>query len=101
MTEPLIYELSSAGRVGVTLPDSDVPETAFPKQLLREDLPLPELAEVEVMRHFVHLSQLNYGVDTGFYPLGSCTMKYNPKVNEGLPSHTHYRVPRRLRATWL
>jgi glycine dehydrogenase subunit 2 len=82
MTEPLIYELSSAGRVGVTLPDSDVPETAFPKQLLREDLPLPELAEVEVMRHFVHLSQLNYGVDTGFYPLGSCTMKYNPKVNE-------------------
>jgi glycine dehydrogenase subunit 2 len=82
MTEPLIYELSSAGRVGVTLPGSDVPETAFPEQLLREDLPLPELAEVEVMRHFVHLSQLNYGVDTGFYPLGSCTMKYNPKVNE-------------------
>jgi glycine dehydrogenase subunit 2 len=82
MTEPLIYELSSAGRVGVTLPESDVPEAAIPEQILRENLPLPELAEYEVMRHFVHLSQLNYGVDTGLYPLGSCTMKYNPKVNE-------------------
>jgi glycine dehydrogenase subunit 2 len=82
MTEPLIYELSSAGRIGVTLPEVDVPEAALPEKLLRKDLPLPELAEVDVMRHFVRLSQLNYGVDTGFYPLGSCTMKYNPKVNE-------------------
>jgi glycine dehydrogenase subunit 2 len=82
MTEPLIYEISSPGRVGVTLPALDVPETAIPENFVRKDLPLPELAEVDVVRHFVRLSQLNYGVDTGFYPLGSCTMKYNPKVNE-------------------
>ena len=82
MSEPLIYEISSAGRVGVTLPEPDVPEASLPKDLVREELPLPELAEMDVVRHFVRLSQLNYGVDTGFYPLGSCTMKYNPKVNE-------------------
>jgi glycine dehydrogenase subunit 2 len=82
MTEPLIYDISSPGRVGFTLPDSDVPKAELPKDLVRQDLPLPEVAENEVIRHFVRLSQLNYGVDTGFYPLGSCTMKYNPKVNE-------------------
>jgi glycine dehydrogenase subunit 2 len=82
MTEPLIYELSSPGREGVTLPEVDVPQAALPKGLTRQALPLPELSEMDVVRHFVHLSQLNHGVDTGFYPLGSCTMKYNPKVNE-------------------
>ena len=82
MSEPLIYEISSAGRIGVTLPEPDVPEASLPKDLVREELPLPELAEMDVVRHFVRLSQLNYGIDTGFYPLGSCTMKYNPKVNE-------------------
>ena len=50
--------------------------------LVRQELPLPELAEVDVVRHFTRLSQLNYSIDTGFYPLGSCTMKYNPKINE-------------------
>ena len=82
MAEPLIYELSSPGRVGVTLPDPDVPSARLPDGFLRQDLPLPELAEVDVVRHFVRLSQLNYGVDVGLYPLGSCTMKYNPKINE-------------------
>jgi len=82
MIEPLIYDLSSPGREGVKLPEVDVPQTAFPEGLTREDLPLPELSEIDVMRHFVRLSQFNHGVDTGFYPLGSCTMKYNPKVNE-------------------
>jgi glycine dehydrogenase subunit 2 len=82
MPEPLIYELSSPGRPGVPLPEPDVPLTDLPAGLTREDLPLPELSEVDVVRHFIHLSQLNYAVDTGFYPLGSCTMKYNPKVNE-------------------
>ncbi len=53
-----------------------------PKSLLRADLPLPELAEVDVVRHYMHLSKFNYSVDGGFYPLGSCTMKYNPKINE-------------------
>ena len=82
MAEPLIYELSSPGRVGVTLPEPDVPSARLPDSFLRRDLPLPELAEVDVVRHFVRLSQLNYGVDVGLYPLGSCTMKYNPKINE-------------------
>jgi glycine dehydrogenase subunit 2 len=82
MLEPLIFELSSPGRPGVPLPLPDVPEAELPKGLVREDLPLPELSEVDVIRHFTRLSLLNYGVDTGFYPLGSCTMKYNPKVNE-------------------
>jgi glycine dehydrogenase subunit 2 len=84
MPEPLIYDLSSPGREGVSLPASDVPETKLPTSFLREDLPLPEVSEIDVVRHFVHLSQLNHGVDTGFYPLGSCTMKYNPKINEDL-----------------
>ncbi|NIS82248.1 MAG: aminomethyl-transferring glycine dehydrogenase subunit GcvPB [Anaerolineales bacterium] len=82
MTEPLIYELSSPGRMGMTLPEADVPLTTLPENLIRENLPLPELSEMGVVRHFVRLSQFNHGVDTGFYPLGSCTMKYNPKVNE-------------------
>jgi len=82
MTEPLIFEISSSGRIGVTLPECDVPEAELPKGLLRDQLPLPEVAEVDLVRHYVRLSQLNHGVDIGFYPLGSCTMKYNPKVNE-------------------
>jgi glycine dehydrogenase subunit 2 len=82
MTEPTIYELSSPGRTGVTFPGLDVPRHELPCTLLRKDLPLPELAEVDVVRHFLHLSKFNYCVDGGFYPLGSCTMKYNPKINE-------------------
>jgi len=82
MTEPLIFEISSPGRVGVTLPECDVPEAELPEGLLRDELPLPEVSEVALVRHYVRLSQLNHGVDIGFYPLGSCTMKYNPKVNE-------------------
>ena len=82
MSEPLIFEISSPGRCGAFLPDCDVPPTPLPAEMVREDLPLPEVSEVDVIRHYVRLSQLNYGVDKGFYPLGSCTMKYNPKVNE-------------------
>ena len=83
IVEPTIFDLSSPGRTGVTMPASDVPETALPpEELLRSDLPLPELAEVDVVRHYMHLSSFNYSVDSGFYPLGSCTMKYNPKINE-------------------
>jgi len=80
--QPTIFELSSPGRTGVTFPDPDVPRADFPDSLLRADLPLPELAEVDVVRHFMHLSSYNYSVDGGLYPLGSCTMKYNPKINE-------------------
>ena len=82
MLQPLIYDISAPGRVGVNLPLCDVPETELPSELLRDELPLPEVGEVQVVRHFVKLSQLNYSIDKGFYPLGSCTMKYNPKVNE-------------------
>ncbi len=80
--ERYIYDLSSPGRIGVDMPDPDVPKTPLPEDYLRADLPLPEVGEQQVVRHYVHLSTLNYSVDTGFYPLGSCTMKYNPKVNE-------------------
>lgn len=82
MTEPLIYELSVSGRCGVSLPEVDVPQTELPAGMIRGDLPLPEVGEVDLMRHYTRLSQMNHGVDIGFYPLGSCTMKYNPKVNE-------------------
>jgi glycine dehydrogenase subunit 2 len=82
--EPLIYDLGSPGRTGAILPEPDVPETPLPGHLLRDDLDLPEVSEIDVVRHFVRLSQLNYGVDKGFYPLGSCTMKYNPKLNEDM-----------------
>ena len=83
MREPTIFELSSPGRTGVTFPACDVPETELPNEsLLRKELPIPELAEVDVTRHYMHLSHFNYSVDEGFYPLGSCTMKYNPKINE-------------------
>lgn len=82
MTEPTIYELSSPGRTGVRYPEPDVPCTVLPEGLVREDLPLPETAEVDVVRHFTRLSRLNYCIDQGLYPLGSCTMKYNPRINE-------------------
>ena len=84
--EPLLFEISRPGRLGVALPDCDVPitppENLLPAAALRRDLLLPELSEPEVIRHFTHLSQRNYSTDSGFYPLGSCTMKYNPKLNE-------------------
>ncbi|KKM08911.1 glycine dehydrogenase [Clostridiales bacterium PH28_bin88] len=87
MTEPLIFELSRPGRQASEWPAPDVPaadlQELVPAEFLREKEPeLPEVSEVDVARHFTHLSSMNYGVDTGFYPLGSCTMKYNPKVNE-------------------
>jgi glycine cleavage system P protein (glycine dehydrogenase) subunit 2 len=81
-TIPTLYELSIAGRQGVDLPSPDVPEAALPPGELRKDCDLPELSQLEVVRHFIALSHRNFGIDTGFYPLGSCTMKYNPKVNE-------------------
>ncbi|MBZ0289022.1 MAG: aminomethyl-transferring glycine dehydrogenase subunit GcvPB, partial [Anaerolineae bacterium] len=74
MTEPLIYDLSSPGRKGVLLPDCDVPESELPKDLMRAELDLPEVSELQVIRHFVKLSHLNYSIDENFYPLGSCTM---------------------------
>ncbi len=80
--EPLVFELTSPGLIGCALPASDVPKAPLPKGLERESLALPELDELTVVRHFTRLSQKNYSIDTHFYPLGSCTMKYNPKANE-------------------
>ena len=81
--EPLLFERSVAGRTGVQLPPLDVPRAeALPDELLRAELPLPELSEPEVVRHFTNSSRRNFSVDQGFYPLGSCTMKYNPKIND-------------------
>ncbi|MCC7371740.1 MAG: aminomethyl-transferring glycine dehydrogenase subunit GcvPB [Chloroflexi bacterium] len=84
-SEPLLSELSRPGRVGHLLaaPDACADATLdLPSELLRDDLKLPELGELDVVRHFTHLSSLNFSIDNAFYPLGSCTMKYNPKVNE-------------------
>jgi glycine dehydrogenase subunit 2 len=98
-TEPLIFELSSPGRTGFSLPQVDMDEAPpLDPSLLREELDLPEVSEVDVTRHFVRLSQKNYSIDTGFYPLGSCTMKYNPKVHEDVAimpgwAHLHPYTP--------
>jgi glycine dehydrogenase subunit 2 len=80
--EPTVYEISVSGRSGFVSPALDVPEAALPTELLRADNGLPELSEADVARHYLRLSQRNFGIDTGFYPLGSCTMKYNPKICE-------------------
>ncbi|MFJ5760258.1 aminomethyl-transferring glycine dehydrogenase subunit GcvPB [Neobacillus sp. NPDC093182] len=83
----LIFEISREGRVGLSLPESDVDHVdlndKLPKHLIR-DLPaeLPEVSELQLVRHYTALSNKNHGIDNGFYPLGSCTMKYNPKINE-------------------
>ncbi len=82
MTEPLIYDLGRPGRVGVSMPEPDVPLTDIPAGLARTELDLPEVDQMSVVRHFTRLSKLNYSIDQGLYPLGSCTMKYNPRLNE-------------------
>src|SRR5207244_859558 len=90
-----IYERSREGRRAFTPPASDVPETPLeellPRDAIRAEPPeLPEISEPEIVRHYNNLSKKNFDLDTGFYPLGSCTMKHNPKVNErvaALPGH--------------
>jgi glycine dehydrogenase subunit 2 len=79
----LVYEKSRPGRQGASLPRHGLPAAEVPQELQRREPPrLPEIAEFELVRHFTALSTRNFGIDTGFYPLGSCTMKYNPRVNE-------------------
>ncbi len=95
--ENLIFEIGAPGRRAATMPAMDVPtespQSMIPQGMLRkEPAPLPEVSEIEIVRHYTRLSQRNFGVDTGFYPLGSCTMKYNPKLNEdmaALPGFAH------------
>jgi glycine dehydrogenase subunit 2 len=93
---PLIFERSRAGRLGYAYPALDVPELPVeqlldPRLLRAVPAPLPEVSEVDVVRHYVNLSRRNYGVDLGFYPLGSCTMKYNPKLNEEVAGLAGFR----------
>ncbi|WP_028399175.1 aminomethyl-transferring glycine dehydrogenase subunit GcvPB [Ectobacillus panaciterrae] len=87
--QSLIFEVSKTGRVGYSLPVLDVEEAVlesiFDSEYIRQEAPeLPEVSELDIMRHYTALSRRNHGVDSGFYPLGSCTMKYNPKINENV-----------------
>jgi glycine dehydrogenase subunit 2 len=82
INEPLLWEKGRTGRCGFSLPRRDVESRPLDDELIREELDIPDLSEVDVVRHYTRLSQWNFGVDTGMYPLGSCTMKYNPKANE-------------------
>ena len=95
----LLMERSVPGRVGHTLPPLDVPEQeAPPAEMIRDDLPMPEVSEGEIVRYFSQMSQANFSIDHNFYPLGSCTMKYNPKLDDemaGMPgmSEVHPSQP--------
>ncbi|MDI3299484.1 MAG: aminomethyl-transferring glycine dehydrogenase subunit GcvPB [Bacillota bacterium] len=101
MSEPLIYELGGPGHQGAELPPLDVPDAeeaaggelpGLPEGLLRKSPPLlPEVTEPEVVRHYTRLSEMNYAIDNGFYPLGSCTMKYNPKRNDAMAALPGFR----------
>lgn len=82
LEEPLLWEKGKKGRNGMSVAESDVPAAALPEDLVGDGPDFPDLSEVDVVRHYTRLSQWNFGVDTGTYPLGSCTMKYNPKINE-------------------
>jgi len=86
----LIFELSKEGRIGYSLPESTFNQTSIDdldQKYLRQEAPdLPEVYELDVLRHFTNISHKNFGIETGFYPLGSCTMKYNPKINEEIAS---------------
>ncbi|MDR3073348.1 MAG: aminomethyl-transferring glycine dehydrogenase subunit GcvPB [Deltaproteobacteria bacterium] len=84
LNEDLLWEKGKKGRSGMSIPESDVPESPLPEDLAGAGPDWPDLSEQEVARHYTRLSTWNFGVDTGMYPLGSCTMKYNPKINEAL-----------------
>lgn len=90
----LIFELSKPGRSTTDVPRSDIPEigisSIIDSRYLRDELDLPEVAEIDLVRHYTNLSRRNFGVDLGFYPLGSCTMKYNPKVNENVATFPEF-----------
>ncbi|RLQ98255.1 aminomethyl-transferring glycine dehydrogenase subunit GcvPB [Falsibacillus albus] len=93
--QSLIFELSKPGRVGYSLPEMDIPELPLddllPQEYIRTEEPeLPEVSELDIMRHYTALSKRNHGVDSGFYPLGSCTMKYNPKINESVARYSGF-----------
>jgi glycine dehydrogenase subunit 2 len=84
LNEPLLWERGRPGRNGFSIPRRDVERCPLDEELTRDELDLPDLSEVDVVRHYTRISQWNFGVDTGMYSLGSCTMKYNPKLHEKL-----------------
>jgi glycine dehydrogenase subunit 2 len=86
LEEPLLWEKGKKGRHGMSIPPSDVPSAEIAPELMGAGPDFPDLSEIDVVRHYTRLSSWNYGVDTGMYPLGSCTMKYNPKINEKVAS---------------
>lgn len=88
---PLLFEQGQPGRATPYVTSKAAPEQFLPREIVRNDLALPELSELEVVRHFTRLSQKNFGIDLGFYPLGSCTMKHNPKVNDALAALPGFR----------
>ena len=90
-SEPLIFELGQPGRANTYFPNGRALEEFLPATALRAELPLPDNSELEVIRHFTRLSQRNFSIDTGFYPLGSCTMKYNPRVNDAMANLPGFR----------
>ncbi len=101
LNEPLLWEKDKKGRMGISIPRHDVDRAEIDQNLAGEGPDFPDLSEVDVIRHYTRLSQWNYGVDAGMYPLGSCTMKYNPKTNEkqvSLPglSGAHPLLPEKL-----
>ncbi len=86
MEEPLLWEKGRKGRCGMSIPEEDVPEAAVDPDICGGGPDFPDLGEVDIIRHYTRLSLWNFGVDSGFYPLGSCTMKYNPKINDKMAS---------------
>ena len=88
---PLIFETGQPGRANTYFPSGCALEEFLPKSALRTSLPLPENSELDVVRHFTRLAQRTFSIDTGFYPLGSCTMKYNPRINEAMAAQPGFR----------
>jgi len=100
-SEPLIFELGQEGRANRYVEEGKPLKAFLPESVLRDDLPLPDNSELDVVRHYTRLSQRTFGIDLGFYPLGSCTMKYNPRVNDAIASrpefaHLHPYTPDEL-----
>ena len=89
-SEPLIFEIGQEGRANRYLEQGKTLETFLPKTLVRDELPLPDNSELDVMRHYTRLSHRTFGIDLGFYPLGSCTMKYNPRINDAIASRREF-----------
>src|SRR4030042_64783 len=101
INEPLLWKKGRKGRSGFSIPKQDIPSHPLEEALTYGGPDFPDLCEVDVVRHYTRLSQWNFGVDTGMYPLGSCTMKYNPKVHEKLAgmngfSNAHPLLPAQL-----